>query len=163
MAAKRKASAMLHKVNFIERKIIKCFFFLHFFYEWKTINFKFSSQFFFFLFFFLVKSSHALWFVFRSFTNTQKLKDSISSQQSENHEATLNTDESYASLLKDADKLKLMLLAWNYQNSAALRSNGNSSADLNSVSSLWEQYQNALGLNVTKNNGEGAVSPVSII
>lgn len=56
-----------------------------------------------------------------------------------------------------------MLLAWNYQNSAALRSNGNSSADLNSVSSLWEQYQNALGLNVTKNNGEGAVSPVSII
>ena len=94
---------------------------------------------------------------------TQKLKDSISSQQSENHETTLNTDESYANLLKDADKLKLMLLAWNYQNSAALRSNGNSSADLNSVSSLWEQYQNALGLNVAKNNGEGAVSPVSII
>lgn len=86
-------------------------------------------------------------------------KDSISSQ-SENNESTLNTDESYANLLKDADKLKLMLLAWNYQNSTAMRNNANS-ADLNAMSTLWEQYQNALGLNVNKNGESGAVSPVS--
>lgn len=53
-----------------------------------------------------------------------------------------------------------MLLAWNYQNSAAMRNNSTNSTDLNSVSSLWEQYQNALGLNVNK-NGDGATSPVS--
>lgn len=89
-----------------------------------------------------------------------KIKDSISSQ-SENHEATLNTDESYANLLKDADKLKLMLLAWNYQNSTAMR-NGTNSAEFNAMNSLWEQYQNALGLNVNKSTSEsGAVSPVS--
>lgn len=82
------------------------------------------------------------------------------SSQSDNQETTLNTDESYANLLKDADKLKLMLLAWNYQNSTAMR-NGTNSADVNAMSTLWEQYQNALGLNVNKNGESGVVSPVS--
>jgi hypothetical protein len=83
-------------------------------------------------------------------------QDSISSQ-SENHE-TMNLDESYANMLKDADKLKLMLLAWNYQNSAAVR-NGTNGPDLATMTNLWEQYQNALGISVNKPNDAG--SPVS--
>jgi hypothetical protein len=47
--------------------------------------------------------------------------------------------------LKDADKLKLMLLAWNYQNSNAVR-NGTDGPDLNTMTGLWQQYQNALGM-----------------
>ncbi|KAG4070903.1 hypothetical protein HA402_011129, partial [Bradysia odoriphaga] len=49
-------------------------------------------------------------------------------------------------LMKDADKLKLMLLAWNYQNSNAVR-NGTEGPDLGMVGGLWAQYQNALALN----------------
>lgn len=85
-------------------------------------------------------------------------KDSISTQ-SENSEAT-NLEDSYANLLKDADKLKLMLLAWNYQNSAAVR-NGTSGPDLATMTNLWEQYQNALGINLVNKSADG-VSPVSI-
>lgn len=84
-------------------------------------------------------------------------KDSISSQ-SENNEA-MNLEDSYANLLKDADKLKLMLLAWNYQNSAAVR-NGTSGPDLATMTNLWEQYQNALGISVV-NKSNDAGSPVS--
>jgi hypothetical protein len=71
-------------------------------------------------------------------------------------------EDSYANLLKDADKLKLMLLAWNYQNSAAIRNNA-TGPDLTTMTSLWEQYQSALqGMGVSK-NGDGAIgSPVSI-
>lgn len=128
--------------------------------EWETINLNLFSS------FSLSHFSHALWFVFIfllslsiPFIKIENKKDSISSQ-SENPETALNTDESYANLLKDADKLKLMLLAWNYQNSSAIRNNSNS-ADLNAMSSLWEQYQNALGLNVNKNGESGVGSPVS--
>lgn len=39
-----------------------------------------------------------------------------------------------------------MLLAWNYQNSAAVR-NGTAGPDLTTMASLWEQYQNAIGVN----------------
>lgn len=85
-------------------------------------------------------------------------KDSISSQ-SENSEAT-NLEDSYANLLKDADKLKLMLLAWNYQNSAAVR-NGTSGPDLATMTNLWEQYQNALGISVVNKSADGGGSPVS--
>lgn len=84
-------------------------------------------------------------------------KDSISSA-SENNEP-MNLEDSYANLLKDADKLKLMLLAWNYQNSAAVR-NGTSGPDLATMTNLWEQYQNALGISVV-NKSETAGSPVS--
>lgn len=71
----------------------------------------------------------------------------------------MNLEDSYANLLKDADKLKLMLLAWNYQNSAAVR-NGTSGPDLATMTNLWEQYQNALGISaVNKSNDTG--SPVS--
>lgn len=84
-------------------------------------------------------------------------KDSISSH-SENGE-TMNLEDSYANLLKDADKLKLMLLAWNYQNSAAVR-NGTSGPDLATMTNLWEQYQNALGISVV-NKSNDAGSPVS--
>lgn len=71
----------------------------------------------------------------------------------------MNLEESYANLLKDADKLKLMLLAWNYQNSAAVR-NGTSGPDLATMTNLWEQYQNALGISVANKSNEPG-SPVS--
>jgi hypothetical protein len=63
-------------------------------------------------------------------------------------------------LLKDADKLKLMLLAWNYQNSNAVR-NGTDGPDLNTMTGLWQQYQTALGLSnktLTATSNEQAVS-----
>ncbi|KAG5681317.1 hypothetical protein PVAND_010766 [Polypedilum vanderplanki] len=88
--------------------------------------------------------------------------ESISSSQSENNHdtATLNLEDSYANLLKDTDKLKLMLLAWNYQNSAAIRNNA-SGPDLSTMANLWEQYQNALtGMGVNK-NGDGAIGSPS--
>ncbi|XP_055372196.1 homeobox protein 4-like [Condylostylus longicornis] len=88
-----------------------------------------------------------------------------------------NAEDAYAGFMKDADKLKLMLLAWNYQNSNAIR-NGTASTngvgaggggggggggndpptapDLNMVSGLWQQYQNALALNAK----QPSVSPV---
>jgi hypothetical protein len=52
-----------------------------------------------------------------------------------------------------------MLLAWNYQNSAAVR-NGTSGPDLATMSNLWEQYQNALGISAVNKSNE-AGSPVS--
>jgi hypothetical protein len=67
-------------------------------------------------------------------------------------------------MLKDADKLKLMLLAWNYQNSAAVR-NGTSGPDLTTMASLWEQYQNAIGINnpvKLDNSTRSAVSEIKI-
>lgn len=85
------------------------------------------------------------------------LKDSISSASDNNEPG--NLEDSYANLLKDADKLKLMLLAWNYQNSAAVR-NGTTGPDLATMSNLWEQYQSALGINQV-NKSETAGSPVS--
>lgn len=51
--------------------------------------------------------------------------------------------------MKDADKLKFMLLAWNYQNSAAIQ-NGTEGPDLATMSELWAQYQNALTLSSNK-------------
>lgn len=52
-----------------------------------------------------------------------------------------------------------MLLAWNYQNSAAVR-NGTSGPDLATMTNLWEQYQSALGLPTSKPSEQG--SPVSV-
>ncbi|XP_055849204.1 nucleolar protein 4-like isoform X2 [Episyrphus balteatus] len=69
----------------------------------------------------------------------------------------VNPDDPYAGLMKDADKLKLMLLAWNYQNSNAVR-NGTEGPDLGVVGGLWAQYQNALAQNVTKM--ESSISPI---
>lgn len=68
----------------------------------------------------------------------------------------MNAEDSYANLLKDADKLKLMLLAWNYQNSAAVR-NGSSGPDMITMTNLWEQYQNALGINATNKTEPGSL------
>ncbi|XP_063697069.1 nucleolar protein 4-like [Culicoides brevitarsis] len=48
-------------------------------------------------------------------------------------------------MLKDTEKLKLMLLAWNYQNSAAVQ-NGTDGPDFATMSALWSQYQNALAI-----------------
>lgn len=66
--------------------------------------------------------------------------------------------------MKDADKLKLMLLAWNYQNSAATR-NGTEGPDLNVMSGLWTQYQNALAMSASAVAGatkpsENCISPI---
>ncbi|XP_055905491.1 nucleolar protein 4-like isoform X2 [Eupeodes corollae] len=69
----------------------------------------------------------------------------------------VNPDDPYAGLMKDADKLKLMLLAWNYQNSNAVR-NGTEGPDLGVVGGLWAQYQNALAQNVNKM--ESSISPI---
>nr|XP_023020446.1 nucleolar protein 4-like [Leptinotarsa decemlineata] len=66
-----------------------------------------------------------------------------------------NDDDHYggSGAMKDSDKLKLMLLAWNYHNNQGNR-NGNSDniTDLSSVPGseemvgLWAQYHSALGL-----------------
>lgn len=63
--------------------------------------------------------------------------------------------------MKDADKLKLMLLAWNYQNSNAAR-NGAEGPDLSLVGGLWAQYQNALAQNAAASGikMESSLSPV---
>uniref|UniRef100_A0A8W7PFQ4 Nucleolar protein 4 helical domain-containing protein n=1 Tax=Anopheles coluzzii TaxID=1518534 RepID=A0A8W7PFQ4_ANOCL len=77
--------------------------------------------------------------------------DSISmpfnSETTENNGSTANTpsEDAYAGLIKDADKFKLMLLAWNYQNSAAAQ-NGGEGPDLATMTNLWQQYQNALAM-----------------
>lgn len=85
------------------------------------------------------------------------LKDSVAIQSDK--QDLPNLDETYTNLIKDADKLKLMLLAWNYQNSAAVQ-NGTSGPDLATMTNLWEQYQNALGISMAnKSNNTG--SPVS--
>lgn len=59
--------------------------------------------------------------------------------------------------MKDADKLRLMLLAWNYQNSAAIR-NGDAGPEMSTMSNLWEQYQNALVLSKSGNEQDLVVS-----
>lgn len=51
--------------------------------------------------------------------------------------------------MKDTEKLKLMLLAWNYQNSTAVQ-NGTDGPDFATMSALWSQYQNALALSGEK-------------
>ncbi|KAL5282036.1 NOL4 family protein [Megaselia abdita] len=75
-----------------------------------------------------------------------------------------NSEDPYIGLMKDADKLKLMLLAWNYQNSAATR-NGTEGPDLNVMSGLWTQYQNALAMNASAvanatKPSENCISPI---
>ncbi|XP_040171897.1 nucleolar protein 4-like isoform X2 [Anopheles arabiensis] len=83
--------------------------------------------------------------------NNNNNKDSISmpfnSETTENNGSTANTpsEDAYAGLIKDADKFKLMLLAWNYQNSAAAQ-NGGEGPDLATMTNLWQQYQNALAM-----------------
>lgn len=81
------------------------------------------------------------------------LKDSISTPNPEEAE---NLDDSYNYSMKEADKLRLMLLAWNYQNTATSR-NGTSASEPNSMTNLWEQYQNALALSKPGNEQETPV------
>ncbi|XP_049533219.1 nucleolar protein 4-like isoform X6 [Anopheles darlingi] len=83
--------------------------------------------------------------------NNNNTKDSIAmpfnSEAAENNGTPANTsgEDAYAGLIKDADKFKLMLLAWNYQNSAAAQ-NGAEGPDLATMTNLWQQYQNALAM-----------------
>lgn len=65
-------------------------------------------------------------------------------EQNDQSEANVPTDP-YGNILKDTEKLKLMLLAWNYQNSAAVQ-NGTDGPDFATMSALWSQYQNALAI-----------------
>lgn len=88
------------------------------------------------------------------------IQDSISTS-SESHAELANLDDSYANMFKDADKLKLMLLAWNYQNSTAVR-NGSTGPDLATMTNLWEQYQNALANNTKSASNDHQDSPVNI-
>ncbi|XP_058056319.1 nucleolar protein 4 [Anopheles bellator] len=87
--------------------------------------------------------------------NNNNNKDSslsmpFSGETTENNGSTTNStpgEDAYAGLIKDADKFKLMLLAWNYQNSAAGKSqNGTEGPDLATMTNLWQQYQNALAM-----------------
>ncbi|XP_059617731.1 nucleolar protein 4 [Phlebotomus argentipes] len=71
-----------------------------------------------------------------------------------------HAEDPYSGLMKDADKLKLMLLAWNYQNSNAAR-NGTEGPDLAMVGGLWAQYQNALAMNGKQLSPSGRVDPSS--
>jgi hypothetical protein len=54
-----------------------------------------------------------------------------------------------------------MLLAWNYQNSNAVR-NGTDGPDLNTMTGLWQQYQTALGLNNKTLTAAGNDQAVSV-
>uniref|UniRef100_A0AAG5DBL4 Nucleolar protein 4 helical domain-containing protein n=1 Tax=Anopheles atroparvus TaxID=41427 RepID=A0AAG5DBL4_ANOAO len=92
--------------------------------------------------------------------------DSISmpfnSEATENNGSTTNTtgEDAYAGLIKDADKFKLMLLAWNYQNSAAAQ-NGAEGPDLATMTNLWQQYQNALAMTGKGANFSGQLQPAA--
>ncbi|XP_053673747.1 nucleolar protein 4 [Anopheles nili] len=81
--------------------------------------------------------------------NMDAISMPFSAEATENNGSTTNTtgEDAYAGLIKDADKFKLMLLAWNYQNSAAGKSqNGTEGPDLATMTNLWQQYQNALAM-----------------
>uniref|UniRef100_A0AAG5DBY4 Nucleolar protein 4 helical domain-containing protein n=1 Tax=Anopheles atroparvus TaxID=41427 RepID=A0AAG5DBY4_ANOAO len=100
--------------------------------------------------------------------NNNNNKDSISmpfnSEATENNGSTTNTtgEDAYAGLIKDADKFKLMLLAWNYQNSAAGKSqNGAEGPDLATMTNLWQQYQNALAMTGKGANFSGQLQPAA--
>uniref|UniRef100_A0A182IQY4 Nucleolar protein 4 helical domain-containing protein n=1 Tax=Anopheles atroparvus TaxID=41427 RepID=A0A182IQY4_ANOAO len=94
------------------------------------------------------------------------MNDSISmpfnSEATENNGSTTNTtgEDAYAGLIKDADKFKLMLLAWNYQNSAAAQ-NGAEGPDLATMTNLWQQYQNALAMTGKGANFSGQLQPAA--
>lgn len=86
----------------------------------------------------------------RKSSSIQHHKDNLNSSES-----TENNDEEHFSgtpAMKDTDKLKLMLLAWNYHNQSQGNRNGNSDIDLSSVpggeemAGLWAQYHSALGM-----------------
>uniref|UniRef100_A0A182JTH1 Nucleolar protein 4 helical domain-containing protein n=1 Tax=Anopheles christyi TaxID=43041 RepID=A0A182JTH1_9DIPT len=83
----------------------------------------------------------------------------FTSETTENNGSTANTpsEDAYAGLIKDADKFKLMLLAWNYQNSAAAQ-NGAEGPDLATMTNLWQQYQNALAMTGKTNFNQLPVS-----
>ncbi|XP_035915658.1 uncharacterized protein LOC118513664 isoform X7 [Anopheles stephensi] len=79
--------------------------------------------------------------------NMDSISMPFNTETTENNGSTANTpsEDAYAGLIKDADKFKLMLLAWNYQNSAAAQ-NGAEGPDLATMTNLWQQYQNALAM-----------------
>ncbi|XP_050089599.1 nucleolar protein 4-like isoform X3 [Anopheles aquasalis] len=100
--------------------------------------------------------------------NNNNTKDSISmpfnSESAENNGTPANTssEDAYAGLIKDADKFKLMLLAWNYQNSAAGKSqNGAEGPDLATMTNLWQQYQNALAMTGAKSTFNQQPVPIA--
>ncbi|XP_022900682.1 nucleolar protein 4 isoform X2 [Onthophagus taurus] len=68
-------------------------------------------------------------------------------------ESSENTEEDQYSgtgTMKDTDKLKLMLLAWNYHNQAQGNRNGSDTPEVTPVpedmAGIWAQYNSALGL-----------------
>ncbi|XP_055540192.1 nucleolar protein 4 isoform X2 [Wyeomyia smithii] len=80
--------------------------------------------------------------------NMDSIPMPFNSEPTENNGTNVGAagEDAYAGLIKDADKFKLMLLAWNYQNSAAAQ-NGSEGPDLATMTNLWQQYQNALAMN----------------
>ncbi|XP_035915654.1 uncharacterized protein LOC118513664 isoform X3 [Anopheles stephensi] len=93
--------------------------------------------------------------------NMDSISMPFNTETTENNGSTANTpsEDAYAGLIKDADKFKLMLLAWNYQNSAAGKSqNGAEGPDLATMTNLWQQYQNALAMTGKTNFNQLPVS-----
>lgn len=85
------------------------------------------------------------------------MQESIGASQSTEADARSAADEAF---MKDAEKLKLMLLAWNYQNSAAVQ-NGTEGPDFATMSALWAQYQNALAVATASGSGGSGVGGLS--
>ncbi|XP_013101048.2 uncharacterized protein LOC106082858 isoform X1 [Stomoxys calcitrans] len=94
------------------------------------------------------------------FDNLEAIPPATTTDTTNSSETNTEADP-YAGIMKDADKLKLMLLAWNYQNSNAAR-NGADGPDLSIVGGLWAQYQSALAQNAAASNTklDASLSPV---
>ncbi|XP_050356045.1 uncharacterized protein LOC126777156 isoform X4 [Nymphalis io] len=62
--------------------------------------------------------------------------------------ADMNDDDNYSShgYAKDAEKLKMMLLAWNYHSQAQGRNGDMTESGADSMADLWASYHSALGL-----------------
>ncbi|XP_064074967.1 uncharacterized protein LOC113403506 isoform X5 [Vanessa tameamea] len=60
----------------------------------------------------------------------------------------MNDDDNYSShgYAKDAEKLKMMLLAWNYHSQAQGRNGDMTESGTDSMADLWASYHSALGL-----------------
>ncbi|XP_052745327.1 nucleolar protein 4 isoform X2 [Bicyclus anynana] len=78
-------------------------------------------------------------------------QDRLDSENKDNltpEPADMNDDENFSShgYAKDAEKLKMMLLAWNYQSQTQGRNGDITESGADSMADLWASYHSALGL-----------------
>ncbi|XP_050552398.1 nucleolar protein 4 isoform X2 [Spodoptera frugiperda] len=78
----------------------------------------------------------------------QDRRDSESKDNLTPEPADMNDDDNFSSqaLAKDAEKLKMMLLAWNYHSQAQGRNGDITETGGDSMADLWASYHSALGL-----------------